>query len=465
MMQLHNISGVYFIGIGGIGMSALARFFRQTGKEVAGYDKTATRLTDELQAEGIDVTFADGVEMIPSQFLNRENTLVVYTPAVPADHPQLVWFQTHGFEVAKRARVLGIISEGYSSICVAGTHGKTTVTTLTAHLLKQSELDCHAFLGGIAKNYQTNYLSSPFSRLVVLEADEFDRSFLHLSPALAVITATDADHLDIYGDQQTFADAFEAFAARIKPHGMLVAKKGTNLALDRFSGQCHFSYSLDDDACDFYARDIRLQNGLYHFSIVTPEEVIDDLTLGVPGLLNVENAVAATALAVLAGALPHEIRKGLASFQGIRRRFDYWLRSDQVSLIDDYAHHPEEIRATASSVKALYPDKKIVAVFQPHLYSRTHDFYNEFAAALSIFDEVLLMDIYPARELPIPGVTAQLIADRVLCPAKVCQRHDLPAQIIASGAQVVITMGAGDIDKELPALKAHLEQWMNEENC
>lgn len=458
MIQLQNLSSIYFVGIGGIGMSALARFFHHTGKNVAGYDRTETRLTGELEAEGIAITFADDVDLIPDAFRDAERTLVVYTPAVPNDHRQLLWFVQNGFHVAKRSRVLGLISEGYSSICVAGTHGKTTVTTLTAHLLKQSELDCHAFLGGIAKNYQTNYLSSPHSRFVVLEADEFDRSFLTLSPSLAVITATDADHLDIYGDQQTFANAFEEFAAQVKPHGMLVAKKGTHLKLDGFKGQCHFSYSLSDDDCDFYAKDIRLVDGFYHFAIVTPEGVIDNLVLGVPGLLNVENAVAAVSLAVLAGATGDEIRKGLASFLGIRRRFDYWLRNEHLHLIDDYAHHPEEIRATATSVKALYPGKKIVAVFQPHLFSRTYDFYKEFATSLSIFDEVLLMDIYPARELPIKGVTSQMIANLMTCPVKLCPRNMLAQELMDAHPDVVITMGAGDIDKELPLLKETLEK-------
>jgi len=457
MIQLNSITHLYFVGIGGIGMSALARFFHASGCFVAGYDKTETQLTRELQTEGIQVVFDDSLAAFDWSVFKPASTLVVYTPAVPNDHAQLTWFQQNGFEVYKRAKVLGVISEGLKSICISGTHGKTTTSTLTAHLLKQSQVDCHAFLGGISKNYHTNYLSSQNSDWVVLEADEFDRSFLHLSPQLAVITATDADHLDIYGDAASFSQAFIEFSRKLKPNGTLLVKKSVELTFSLTSGQTLYSYSLDCEA-DFYAKDIVLENGFYRFSLVTPMRTITNLILGVPGLLNVENAVAASAMAILAGVSDDELRQGLASFSGIRRRFDYWLREASFCLIDDYAHHPEEINATARSIKAIYPDKNIVAVFQPHLYSRTKDFYREFAQALSQFSNVVLLDIYPARELPIEGVNSQMIAELVTVPVQVCSKADLPNVLTALKPDIVLTMGAGDIDKELPRLAEVLKQ-------
>jgi UDP-N-acetylmuramate--alanine ligase len=457
MIQLNSISHLYFVGIGGIGMSALARFFHASGCFVAGYDKTETQLTRELQAEGIQVVFDDSLAAFDWRIFNPASTLVVYTPAVPNNHEQLLWFQQNGFEVYKRAKVLGVISEGLKSICISGTHGKTTTSTLTAHLLKQSQVDCHAFLGGISKNYHTNYLSSQTSDWVVLEADEFDRSFLHLSPQLAVITATDADHLDIYGDAASFSQAFIDFSKKLKPNGTLVVKKSVDLTFSLTTNQTLYSYSLDSEA-DFYAKDIVLEEGFYRFSLVTPFRSISNLKLGVPGLLNVENAVAASAMALLSGVSDEELRLGLASFTGIRRRFDYWLRDANFCLIDDYAHHPEEINATARSIKAIYPDKNIVAVFQPHLYSRTNDFYRDFAKALSQFSNVVLLDIYPARELPMEGVNSQMIANLVTAPVQVCSKADLPKVLTDLKPDIVLTMGAGDIDKELPRLAEVLKQ-------
>lgn len=457
MIQLNSITHLYFVGIGGIGMSALARFFHASGGFVAGYDKTETQLTRELQAEGIQVVFDDSLAAFDWSVFKPASTLVVYTPAVPNDHAQLLWFQQNGFEVYKRAKVLGVISEGLKSICISGTHGKTTTSTLTAHLLKQSQVDCHAFLGGISKNYHTNYLSSKNSDWVVLEADEFDRSFLHLSPQLAVITATDADHLDIYGDAASFSQAFIEFSKKLKPNGTLVVKKSVDLTFSLSDGQTLYSYSLDQEA-DFYAKDIVLEEGFYKFSLVTPFRTISNLKLGVPGLLNVENAVAASAMALLSGVSDDELRQGLASFSGIRRRFDYWLREATFCLIDDYAHHPEEINATARSIKAIYPDKNIVAVFQPHLYSRTKDFYREFAQALSQFSNVVLLDIYPARELAIEGVDSQMIAGLVTVPVQISSKADLPTVLTALNPDIVLTMGAGDIDKELPRLAEVLKQ-------
>jgi UDP-N-acetylmuramate--alanine ligase len=456
-MKADQIKALFFIGIGGIGMSALARFFNKQGKVVAGYDRTETDLTNELQSEGIDVFFVDDVAKINQEVFNVEHTLVVLTPAVPADNQVLSWFRTEGYTILKRSQLLGVVSEKWKAICVAGTHGKTTVSTMTAHLLKQSTLDCHAFLGGISKNYNTNYLQANQSDWVVLEADEFDRSFLQLSPTLALITSMDADHLDIYGDKQQVVDAFNSFVGKLKHGGILVAKKHLELSLvmDGKNQKC-YRYALDEEA-DFYAKNIKLLNGLYSFDLVSPFGAIANLELGVPGLLNVENAVAASSLALLSGVTGDEIRVGLASFKGIKRRFDYWLRSEKFSFIDDYAHHPEEIKATGKSVRALYPNKKIVAVFQPHLFSRTNDFYAEFAQALSLFDEVLLLDIYPARELPVKGVTSALIADLVTVPVAIVQKKDIAPRILKLKPDIVITMGAGDIDKELPALAKQFE--------
>ncbi|MFT3740258.1 MAG: UDP-N-acetylmuramate--L-alanine ligase [Breznakibacter sp.] len=452
-MRFDSVTHLYFVGIGGIGMSALARFFNTAGRVVAGYDKTSTVLTRQLEAEGIRVVYDDAPDAFDFSGFPVQSTLVVYTPAVPNNHFQLNWLKDNGYQVLKRAQVLGVVSEGLSSICVAGTHGKTTVSTLTAHLLKQSSVDCHAFIGGISKNYMTNYLSSPDSHWVVLEADEFDRSFLNLSPQMAVVTSADADHLDIYGESKYVTEAFELFLGKVKPNGVMVVKKGLSLRVAALPEQRSFTYALSDQGADFYAADIVLKDGFYSFSLVTPNGTVPSLELGVPGLLNVENAVAASSMALTAGITPDELRKGLASFTGIKRRFDYWIKHERFCLIDDYAHHPEEINATAKSVRAIYPGKKIVAAFQPHLYSRTNDFHQEFAMALSQFDQVFLLDIYPARELPIPGVDSHLIAKNIKCPVQVVAKQDLAAAIAASGPDVVLTMGAGDIDQLLPQLK------------
>lgn len=454
-MNFHKLTHIYFVGIGGIGMSALARFFNESGRTVAGYDKTSSVLTLELEAEGIRVVYDDAVDAFDFSAFHSETTLVVYTPAVPAVHPQLVWLQSNGFVVMKRAQVLGLVSDGLQSICIAGTHGKTTVSTLTAHLLKQSTVDCHAFIGGISKNYHTNYLTSQASSWIVLEADEFDRSFLNLAPLMAVVTSCDADHLDIYGERKHVTEAFEQFLGKVKPNGVMVVKKGLPLVFAKLPSQRFYTYSLIDEA-DFYAVRVELKGGFYSFSLVTPNETIDNLVLGVPGLLNVENAVAASAMALMAGVTANELRVGLASFAGIKRRFDYWLKDERLCLIDDYAHHPEEINATAKSVRAIYPDKKIVAVFQPHLYSRTNDFHVEFAQALSQFNHVLLLDVYPARELPMKGVDSHLIAKDVTTSVEVVAKSDLLNKIVGLTPDVVLTMGAGDIDLLLPELKKGL---------
>ena len=506
----------YFLGIGGIGMSAIARYFKAKGFEVAGYDRTSTVLTRELEAEGIKINYVDEVEAIPLAFrgidseaekhltsnysspvlgevakpegfelstLNSQpSTLVVYTPAIPADNKQYRFFVDNGFKMMKRAAVLGEITRLERGLCIAGTHGKTTTSTMTAHILKQSHVDCNAFLGGISKNYTSNLLLSDKSDLVVIEADEFDRSFHHLSPYMAVITSTDADHLDIYGTHEAYLESFAHFTSLIVDGGVLFVKKGI------FNAQCTmhnaqlsylseisnkgangkpyqvgsknvtlYTYSGSEQA-DFYADNIRLGGGRLVFDFVTPEERITDVELGVPVMINVENAVAAMAVAYLNGVTADELRASMASFAGIRRRFDFHLRTDRLTVIDDYAHHPMELEASLKSVNALYADKKIVVVFQPHLYTRTRDFYHEFAAALSHAEQVVLVEIYPARELPIEGVTSQLILDEVTSPIKrLTTKAELIDTLKTLEFDVLLTVGAGDIDTYIPQIVESLE--------
>ena len=393
----------YFLGIGGIGMSAIARYFKAKGYAVAGYDRTCSKLCEELMQEGIEIHFTDAVEMIPQPFLNKQTTLVVMTPAIPKDSIELNYFLNEGFTIQKRAQVLGQVTRIERALCVAGTHGKTSTSTMTAHLLKESHVDCNAFLGGISKNYTTNLLLSDKSDLVVIEADEYDRSFHHLHPYMAVITATDADHLDIYGTHEAYLESFAHFTSLIQPGGCLIAKKGIQLNPRLQEQVTLYSYSSTEVA-DFYADNIVIANGELWFDFITPTERIEKVQLGVPVLVNVENAVAAMALAYLNGVTPDELRKGMQSFAGIRRRFDIHFKSDHLVVIDDYAHHPAELKASIKSVKRLYHDKNVLGVFQPHLYSRTNDFYDDFAQALSLLDDVVLLEIYPARELPMQGV-------------------------------------------------------------
>ncbi len=458
MSNFNAIKSVYFVGVGGIGMSALARYFQFIGKNVAGYDKTQTILTDELIKEGINIHFNDEVAEIAPEYLNPAETVVVYTPAIPKDHTELCYFQKGGFEVLKRSQVLGMLTRERSGICVAGTHGKTTVSTLTAHLLKQSAVDCSAFLGGISRNYGTNLLLSPTSDYVVLEADEFDRSFLQLSPQFAVITAVDADHLDIYGDRESVLEAFHDFANKLKPSGTLLVKDKLPMILDRKPGQTIYTYSITEPDSDYRAENIELINGKYRYDLVYPQGIVKDLTVGIPGLVNVENSVAACAMALLTGASHNEIRKALASFIGIRRRFDYRINRPDFAMIDDYAHHPEEIRATIKSVRALYPSKRVVAVFQPHLYTRTRDFAKEFSESLELADEVVLLDIYPARELPIKGVSSQMLLDDIKkVPAQICSKAKLSLLLLSLKPEVLLMLGAGDIDKEVPIVEKNFE--------
>ncbi len=459
-MDFSLVKSVYFVGIGGIGMSALARYFKANGFEVAGYDRTETLLTGELIKEGLNIHFEDNVSLIDKVYKDQKHTLVVFTPAIPKDHDELNYFIQHGFEVKKRSEVLGMLTREKKGICVAGTHGKTTISTMTAHLLKQSKVDCSAFLGGVSQNYKTNLLLSDKSDLVVLEADEFDRSFLQLTPYVALISSADADHLDIYGSAGSVQESFQQFASLVKQGGVLLSKREIQCEFTVLSGVKHYTYSLTDQNADFYACNIRLEGGLYVFDVKTVEgKLLEGFKLGIPALVNVENAVAACALATLVGVSKEEIREALVSFNGIRRRFDYRVKTEDFVLIDDYAHHPEEIRATIKSARALYPDKKITAVFQPHLYSRTNDFYVEFAESLNLVDELILLDIYPARELPIPGVTSEIILNKVALQHKVLtSKENLWSTIKDFKPEVLLMMGAGDIDKEIDAVVVKWQQ-------
>lgn len=445
-------TNIYFLGIGGIGMSALARYFKAKGFDVAGYDRIRSMLCEELEAENISIHYDDSIKLIPSNFLQKEKTLVVYTPAIPSEHSEFQYFQQHNFTIQKRAQVLGEITRLERGLCIAGTHGKTTTSTMTAHLLKQSRVDCNAFLGGIAKNYTSNLLLSEKSDLVVIEADEFDRSFHHLSPYMAVITATDADHLDIYGTHEAYLESFAHFTSLIQEGGCLLAKKGIQLQPRLKSGVKMYTYSATEKA-DFYAENIRTGNGELLFDFVTPTEKICDINLGVPVLVNVENGVAAMAIAWLNGATAEELKSGMESFTGIRRRFETHLKTEKITIIDDYAHHPEELLASITSVKALYANRKICGVFQPHLFTRTRDFYKEFAKALSFLDLAVLVEIYPARELPIEGVSSKIIFDEVTCKEKILTtKNELISVLKTQQFDVLLTIGAGDIDTYLPQI-------------
>jgi UDP-N-acetylmuramate--alanine ligase len=448
----------YFLGIGGIGMSALARFFRAKGFDVAGYDRTRSDLTQQLEKEGIAIHYEDEVSLIPTLFKQPDNTLVVYTPAVPTDHSERLFFERHGFKLMKRAQVLGEITRQQKGICIAGTHGKTTTSTMTAHLLKESHVDCNAFLGGISKNYTTNLLLSQKSDYVVIEADEYDRSFHQLTPYMAVITAADPDHLDIYGTPEAFRESFEHFTSLVREGGYLIVKKGAELTPRVHPTVKCYTYAVDQDA-DFKATNMRISNGEITFDFHTPTEEIHNVRLGVPVPVNVENGTAAMALAWLAGATAEELKAGMASFKGIHRRFDMQYKSDKVVFIDDYAHHPTELKTSISSIKKVYDERKVCGIFQPHLYTRTRDFAEGFAEALSLLDEVILLDIYPAREQPIPGVTSQIIFDRITTKKKtLCTKQELLGILEKKkDFDVLATFGAGDIDRLLPDIKQLLE--------
>ncbi|NDV57328.1 UDP-N-acetylmuramate--L-alanine ligase [Bacteroides sp. 519] len=452
-----KINSVYFVGAGGIGMSALIRYFLSRGKVVGGYDRTATQLTEQLNAEGAIIHYEDNVDLIPPACLDKETTLVVYTPAVPQDHSELVFFRTHGFEIQKRAQVLGTITRSSKGLCVAGTHGKTTTSTMLAHLLNQSHIGCTAFLGGISKNYGTNLLLSKDSPYTVIEADEFDRSFHWLSPYISIITSTDPDHLDIYGTEQAYMESFEKYTSLIQPGGSLLIRKGIALQPKVNKEVKVYSYAREEG--DFHAENIRIGNGEIIIDFVTPDIRINDIKLGVPVSINIENGVAAMAVALLSGATPEEVKRGMETFKGVDRRFDFKIKSDKLVFLSDYAHHPSEITQSICSLRELYAGRKITVVFQPHLYSRTNDFYKEFADSLSLADEVILLDIYPARELPIPGVTSELIFNN-LCPdtqKSLCTKQELVERLQSKQLDVLITLGAGDIEDYVPAITQMLE--------
>lgn len=448
--MINQFSHLYFLGIGGIGMSALARYFSATGKQVSGYDRTPSPLTQALEGEGISVTYLDAESEIPSAYTDAKSCLVVYTPAIPESSTLMNWFQRHGFILKKRAQVLGLITQSQESICISGTHGKTTISTMISHLMYQSAVGCNAFLGGISQNYESNLLLTKDCNKVVIEADEFDRSFLQLYPHTATVSATDADHLDIYGTHQSLKETFQQFSSQIVEDGILIYKTGIDFTPQVKPGVKVYTYNIEEG--DFHTQNLRLVEGLYHFDLITPQSIIKDFVLGIPGYVNVENAVIALATAHCHGLTPKEMRKGLSSFRGIKRRFQYHVNTASTVYIDDYAHHPEELKATISSVKRLYPDKKITGIFQPHLYSRTQDFAPEFALALSLLDELWLMDIYPARELPIEGVNSQLIAQGVTCATLLVNCEQIENMVVSHEFDVLLTLGAGNIDRLVPKI-------------
>lgn len=438
-------------------MSAIARYYYTHGFDVAGYDRTETKLTQDLKSEGIAVTYDEQVESIAEKFLDINKTLIILTPAVPENNPQLMFFREKGFKIMKRAEVLGYITKGNKGICIAGTHGKTTTSTITAHLLYQSKVNCNAFLGGISNNYNTNLLLSKESNLVVIEADEYDRSFHHLTPYMALITSADADHLDIYKTHEAFKESFEHFASLVRPGGALIIRKGIEIEPGLQKGVKLYTYSMDEG--DFHAANIRIKPGEIRFDFVTPTERISDIKLGVPVKINVENSVGAMALAWLNGVTSDELRTGLSSFSGVYRRFNVIYKSEKIIYIDDYAHHPGELQAGISSIREMYPDKKITGVFQPHLYTRTRDFADEFAQVLSTLDELILLDIYPARELPIEGVNSEMIIEKVTIHDKqVCKKTNLVDLLsLKDDLEVLVTFGAGDIDTLVEPIKRMLK--------
>ena len=447
-MKINTIKSVYFIGAGGIGMSALVRYFLSLGKEVAGYDRTPSELTERLNVEGAAIHYEDDCTLIPENCKDKEHTLVVYTPAVPEEHSELTWFRNQGFEIQKRAQLLGTITRSRRGLCVAGTHGKTTTSSMAAHLVHSSHVGATAFLGGISQNYGTNLLLSDKSDYVVIEADEFDRSFHHLEPYMSVITATDPDHLDIYGTPEAYWESFEKYTSLIRPDGVLIIHEGLEITPQVQPGVRVYTYSRDTG--DYHAQNIRIGGGEIVFDFVSPRGIVKDIQLGVPLSINIDNGIAAMAMAQLAGVTDEELREEMATFRGVERRFDFKLKTPSKVFLSDYAHHPAEIRQSALSIRELYAGHKVTVIFQPHLYSRTQDFYREFAESLSLFDEVILTDIYPAREEPIPGVTSQLIYDNLDTRVEkmMIQKAEILATVEAKKEEleVLVSLGAGDIE-------------------
>ncbi|MDE6588492.1 MAG: UDP-N-acetylmuramate--L-alanine ligase [Paramuribaculum sp.] len=446
---------IYFVGAGGIGMAALERYFLSQGCRVAGYDRTPTDLTNDLISEGVDIVFDDDPTLIPAEMRDKDTTLVVYTPAVPDSHRALSWFRANGFRVVKRAEVLGLAVNHGHPICFSGTHGKTTTSSMAAHMLHCSPYGCNAFLGGVLRNYSTNFLLAPSTDLSVVEADEFDRSFHHLRPYVAVITSTDPDHLDIYGTEEAYLESFAHFTELIRPGGALLIHTGLKVRPRPGKDVRVMTYSRTEG--DFHSENIRHADGSITFDLVTPSGLIKDVALGVPVEINIDNAIAAMGALWLAGVFePDSAREAMSTFMGPKRRFEFWLKEPGHAIIDDYAHHPDELAASIRSVRALYPDRKLTVAFQPHLFSRTRDFAPEFARALSLADEVILLPIYPAREAPIPGVTSQIILDNITAQEKILldSKKDLTEVIKMRNFEVLLTAGAGDICNMLPDIVA-----------
>jgi len=447
-----NLNNVYFIGVGGIGMSALARYFVSQGKAVAGYDRVSTVLTDQLHREGVDICFEDRSQLIPKVFRNPERTLVVYTPAVPEQHQQLNYFRKRGFRVIKRSVALGEVFNTGRGVGVAGTHGKTSISTMLAHVLSSSTLGCNAFLGGISKNSSSNLYLDPASKVIIAEADEFDRSFLTLFPEIAVLSSMDADHLDIYHSVENIHRGFESYVAQISEKGKLILKFGLSPKVSDHVSV--YTYSVDQKEADYHVNNLVLDGLGYRFSVKTPHSVLPEIKLQIPGILNVENALAAIAVAHQMGVSSEAIVNALSVYQGVERRFDVQVHNERRVYIDDYAHHPTEITAFLTSLRALFPDKKICGIFQPHLYSRTRDFADQFAKSLELLDQLILMEIYPAREEPIPGVSSEMLLDRVQMEEKVLiKREQLLRVVKERNPEVLVTMGAGDINQFVGPLK------------
>ena len=457
-MNINDIKSVYFVGAGGIGMSAIARYFLNKGLIVGGYDKTPSDLTRQLEKEGMSIHYEEDIHQIPQACKNQQECLVIYTPAIPAEHKELRFFQENGFEIQKRAQVLGTLTKTHKGLCVAGTHGKTTTSTMCAHIMHQSSIDCNAFLGGISKNYGTNYILSEQSDFVVIEADEFDRSFHWLRPWMTVITSTDPDHLDIYGTKEAYLESFRHYSTLIQPGGALIIHKGLEMKADVQEGVKVYEYSLHEG--DFHAENIVIKNGEITFDFISPIENVEHVELGQPVPINIENGVAAMAMAQLNGCTAEELRNGMKTYGGVDRRFDFKLKNDRITFLSDYAHHPKEIYQSAKSIRELYQDKKITAIFQPHLYTRTRDFYQDFADALSQLDEVILTEIYPAREAPIEGVTSKLIYDNLKpgVEKQVIEKKNVLEFVKNHDFEVLVVLGAGDLDNMVPEITDILKE-------
>ena len=456
--MINKYNSIYFVGAGGIGMAALERYFLSLGKKVAGYDRTATELTRNLEKEGVEIVYEEQSSLIPDYCRDKETTLVIYTPAVPSTHEGFCYFKDNGFTIMKRAQVLGLITNSSKGLCFAGTHGKTTTSSMAAHILHHSSLGCNAFLGGVLKPYNSNLLLSPGTEFSVIEADEFDRSFHWLKPFVAVITATDPDHLDIYGTEEAYLESFAHFTSLIRNDGFLIVHTGLKLHPRPEDGVKTYTYSRNEG--DFHAENIKIGDGEIIFDFVHPQGVIKDISLGVPVDINIDNAIASMAACWIIGTPDEDIKRGIATYEGAKRRFEFWLKEPGLPVvIDDYAHHPDELRASIKSVKALFPSRKVSVIFQPHLYSRTRDFAPEFADALSLADEVWLTEIYPARELPMPGVTSDIILKDIKCTNKsICEKKYLIEKIKNHNFEVLLTVGAGDVCDYLPEICNTLKQ-------